>query len=251
MYAGDSLETALRELAAAGFGAVDLWAAPRSCQHVDPLTDDPDRLCQLLADLGLRPAALSVDGSDVTRTLASIDFAAAIKAPVVVTGAGARALPDVATHLRPLLKRAAARGVVVALGNRTNTALESLAELQDLLSALDAPSLGIAYAPAHSYVCGESPEIVVQALGARIAFLCAGDVPPRFHRGSRESFWVEPEGQVPGAGCLDFASILRALRQAGYQGYADVVWFGAESWDLPRITAALRSAARFLAGYLG
>lgn len=250
MYAGYPLETALRELSIAGIRAVDLWAAPRLCLHVDPLADDPAVIRRLLDDFGLLPAALSIYGSDVTRALAAIDFAAAIRAPVVVTGAGVRSLAEAIGYLGPLVKRAASRNVIVAPENHIDSPLESLAEMQGLLVALDSPSLGITYAPPHSYACGECPEIVILALGSRLVFFYPWDIPQNYRRGSRESFWSDPEGQMPGRGGLDFDVIFRALRGIGYTGYANLVWHGSRDWELQEITSAICVAARFVAKFL-
>jgi len=131
----------------------------------------------LLADFGLRPAALSLYGNDVTRALAGIDFAAAIQAPLVVTGAGVSGPAEAIGYLGPLLKRAATRGVLVAPENHVNSPFESLAEIEGLLSSLDSPHLGVAYAPPHSYACGESPDVVIQALGSRLVFFYSWDIP--------------------------------------------------------------------------
>ena len=249
VYAGYSLETALAEISRAGFRAVDLWAVPRLCVHVDPLQDDAERIRRLLDNYGLRPAAISLYGSDVTRALAGIDFAAAIGARVVVTGAGVRSLDEAIEYLKPLIRRAEARKVIVAPENHVNSPLELLAEMTGLLSALGdrrEGSLGVTYAPPHSFACGEEPDKVILALGQRIAFLYPWDVPRGYRKGSRASFWSNPEEQLPGRGCLDFARIFSCLRDVGYSGFASVVWHGARDWELPRITATLREVSDFL-----
>jgi sugar phosphate isomerase/epimerase len=249
IYAGYSLETALGEIARAGYRAVDLWAAPRMCVHVDPLQDDAARVRRLLDEHGLRPAALSLYGSDVTRALAGIDFAAALGAKVVVTGAGVRSLAEGIEYLKPLTRRAEARKVVVAAENHVDSPLELLAEMSGLLQALDGRRegpLGIAYAPPHSFACGEEPENVILGLGKRISFFYSWDVPTGYRRGSRARFWSDPYGQLPGSGSLDFDRIFAALRDVGYSGFASVVWHGALDWELHRITSTLRAAADFL-----
>jgi sugar phosphate isomerase/epimerase len=253
IYAGYSLETALAEIARAGFRAVDLWAVPRLCVHVDPLQDDAERVRRLLDNFGLRPAALSLYGSDVTRALAGIDFAAALGASVVVTGAGVRSLDEAVEYLKPLIRRAEARQVVVAPENHVNSPLEFLAEMNGLFDALDdrrGHSLGITYAPPHSFACGEEPDKVILALGQKVAFFYPWDVPRGYRRGSRESFWSNPDGQLPGSGCLDFARMFASLRDVSYSGFASVVWHGARDWELPRITTALREASDFLLNHI-
>ncbi len=250
MYAGYSLETALAEISRVGFRAVDLWAVPRVCVHVDPLQDDAGRIRRLLDDFGLRPAALSLYDSDVTRTLAGIDFAAAIGAQVVVTGAGVRSLDEAIEYLTPVARRAEARQVVVAPENHVNSPLESLAEMTGLFAALDGKfgerSLGITYAPPHSFACGEDPDKVILALGRRVAFFYPWDVPRGYKKGSRASFWSNPDEQLPGRGCLDFDRMFASLRDVGYSGFASVVWQGSRDWELPRITTALQAASDFL-----
>ena len=202
VYAGYSLETALAEIARVGFRSVDLWAVPRVCVHVDPLQDDAERIRRLLDDFGLRPAALSLYDSDVTRSLAGIDFAAALGAKVVVTGAGVRSLDEAIEYLKPLVRRAEARQVVVAPENHLNSPLESLAEMTGLFDALDGKcgesSLGITYAPPHSFACGEDPDKVILALGRKVALFYPWDVPLGYKKGSRESFWSNPDQQLPG-----------------------------------------------------
>jgi sugar phosphate isomerase/epimerase len=254
IYAGYSLETALAEIARVGFRAVDLWAVPRVCVHVDPLQDDAERIRRLLDSFGLRPAALSLYGSDVTRALAGIDFAAALGAEVVVTGAGVRSLDEAIEYLKPLARRAEARQIVVAPENHLNSPLESLAEMTGLFDALDGrcgSSLGITYAPPHSFACGEDPDKVILALGKRVALFYPWDVPRGYRKGSREVFWSNPDDQLPGQGSLDFTRMFASLRDVGYSGVASVVWQGSRDWELPRITTALRAASDFLVRHIG
>ncbi len=249
LYAGYPLETALRELARAGFQAVDLWGAPRLCPHVDPVGDDPARLRQLLSEFGLRPATLSLHGSDVTRALAGIDFAEAIGAPLVVASVAAESLGEVGDYLRPLLKRAAVRSVGVAVENHAGSPLQSLAEMRELLSAMSSPHLGIAYAARPSLARGEPPDAVIRALGPDVALFYACDAPPGYRHGSRELLWSDSADQAPGD--LGLPAAFEALHEVSFCGYADIICRGPEGWDLPRITASLRAASRLVASHLG
>ena len=204
IYAGYSLETALAEIARVGFRAVDLCAMPRVCVHVDPLQDDAERIRRLLDDFGLRPAALSLYGSDVTRALAGIDFAAALGAPVVVTGRCVRSLDEAIEYLKPLTRRAEARQVVVAPENHVNSPLESPRGDDRPHPCLRRPVATRSASPTRLRTrspAARSPIRSSSRSAEKVAFFYPWDVPRGYRRGSRERFWSNPDDQLPGRGC--------------------------------------------------
>lgn len=71
------------------------------------------------------------------------------------------------------------------------------------------PALGIALAPFHVMGNGESVPEAIEAIGPKLLFFYA---------------WQRAAGmaELPGDGTLDFAPVLRALRQVGYTGYVNI-----------------------------
>jgi sugar phosphate isomerase/epimerase len=141
-----------------------------------------------------------------------------------------RALEQVAASLRRCCDAAAADGVRIALEpiNRYETALvNTVAQGLQLLECVGAPNLGLLLDTFHMNMEEPSIEASITAAAGSILHFHVADS-NRWH---------------PGAGHLDFASILEALRYTGYLG-----WVSGEFMPVPDAATAAANGIRFLRG---
>ena len=115
----------LEALRAVGISAVDLWSIPGWAEHVRLDADDPTAIAAELQQTGLHPCALSLYTRDPQRLQMGVEFAAKLKAPMVVNGTVGRDWDELATFLRPALNAAAQTGVRLAIENHTDTLLDA------------------------------------------------------------------------------------------------------------------------------
>jgi sugar phosphate isomerase/epimerase len=236
LYGEQSLERACAELAAAGVEAVDLWHVRGWCEH---LRDGAAAVRATLRAHGLRLEAVSAFGASEAELAALLPAAAELGAHAVVTGS---APPGVtvaafAERMRPLVERAAALGVRLAIENHGQATIDSLASMVELAELLPIPALGYALAPIHLWNRGEETAEAVLRLRERIAFMYIWDWGP-----TAQARWKDPQEQFVGTGRIDFRPVFSALRAIGYDRPLCVFAHGPEHWPPERTTRELRAA---------
>jgi D-psicose/D-tagatose/L-ribulose 3-epimerase len=207
-------------------------------------------LGERLEELGLERLAVSARGPDenpialepdvraeaVAATMANVDSAAALGAPLVCGPLGAPlgvfsgAAPTVAEKARAVsflcevAPYAAENGVTIALEylNRfemylTNTA----ADLAELVREVDHPNVRMMYDTFHAHIEEKDP---------REALRACGDVLVHFHAS-------ENDRGTPGAGQVEWDATFVGLREIGYDGWIVIEAF---SDTLPELAAATR-----------
>jgi sugar phosphate isomerase/epimerase len=132
---------------------------------------------------------------------------------VRVFGGESPALDDIARRLEPVLARAAALGVTVAL--ETHDGFSSAARVGELLRLVDNPSFAALWDVHHPYCVGESPDEVLHALGDRVHLVHVKDA-----RRRGDAWELVPLG----AGDVPVRESLAALDAAGYDGWLTVEW---------------------------
>lgn len=266
-----SLEEAISEIAAAGFGAVEILA---DSPHADPgelvgsvgaelarrVRGQLERLGLSVSNINnncsfsywrdappepyfepslISPSALH-RADRAERIRRSIDFASAIGAPAVsiTTGKCLGAVsPEVADRLLgetlpPLLEYADRRGVNVGIECEPGLYVEWASELRGWIDRLGHPRLGANLDTGHSHVLGESMMEAFGLLRGRIWNLHVEDLPGRKHY-----------HMVPGTGSFPFEELMSAARATGYAGPATV--------ELYTQTERPSEAARASMGFLG
>lgn len=219
----------------------------------EPLLLDLPAVRKLLADTGLPVPAIGTgqafladglslsDPDDTVRARAiarvetHIDLAAELDALVIFGLILGRVKPGLtlqdarqraAEALRLLAKKAAGRGVrfVVEPINRYETDLvNTVAEAQRLLDMTGADNVGILFDTFHANIEEPQLEASLKACGPRLWHVHVAD----------SNRWA------PGAGHIDFASIVATL---GEMGYGE--WISAEILGKPDLPAAMALAAR-------
>jgi sugar phosphate isomerase/epimerase len=165
---------------------------------------------------------------------AAIELARDVRADTVrVFGGDVADLDDVARRLEPLL----VPDVTVAI--ETHDHFASAIRVAELVALVGNPSFAAVWDLHHPTRVGESPQIVIDALGPAIRLVHVKDA-----RRRGEDWELVPlgEGELPVGECLDL------LRASGYEGWLTVEW--EKRWHphladpeiaLPHELAALRA----------
>lgn len=212
-----STEQAVREIAAAGYTGTEVFDG-----NLAAYADRPDRLRDLLGEHGVElvsvytganfiyPDILADELDKVTR---ACELAVTFGASRLVVGGGARrsagTRPADYDQLAAALDRvhdvAATHGLVASYHPHLGTIVESPDELAQLL-----PRTRIAFCPdtAHLAAGGGDPAALIRQYGDRIAHVHLKDV-------RLDPFEFLPLGQ----GSLDFADIVAAVREVGYDSW--------------------------------
>jgi sugar phosphate isomerase/epimerase len=245
-----NLETNLAKIAGWGYDGVELAIR-------DPRLIDAGELCELVARHGLAVPAIGtgqawgeerlsfsdpdpgVRRAAVERALSHIPLAARLNA-VIIIGllrgvvqpgvAFGQAWDWVADALRECCVAAGREGVRIALEplNRYETPLvNTVAQGLELIGEVAAPNLGLLFDTFHANIEEPGIEASLAACGPRLYHVHVADS-NRWH---------------PGAGHLDFARFLAALRETGYAG-----WVSGEFMPLPDADAAAARGIRHLRG---
>lgn len=246
-FKGD-LEANLRRVAGLGYQGAELAIR-------DPRLVDADGLTRMLEAVGLAVPAigtgqawaeegLSFTNADpavrqaaVVRICSHLPLAARWGAVVILGLIRGTVFPGVQRQqamdwlvaaLRQCAAEAADQGVRLALEpiNRYETALiNTVAQALELVQAVGSPSFGLLLDTYHMNIEEPSIEGSIAAAGERIHHFHVAD----------SNRWY------PGAGHLDFASILAALESTGYQG-----WVSGEFLPQPDAATAAQRAIAYL-----
>jgi sugar phosphate isomerase/epimerase len=237
-----SIETAAREFSAAGIGGITVWRDAlhgRDIAATGRMLRERNLAVVSLCRGGFFPA-LTAAGRQAALddNLRAIDEAAALGAPQVVLVCGAVPGQSLAESRRQIcdgiaacLPHAAAAGVQLAIeplhpmyaGDRS--AVNTLAQANDMAEALDSPWVGVAVDVYHLWWdadlqsqirrCGEN--------GNLLAFhLCDWKTP---------TLDLLNDRGLMGEGCIDLKQIRGWVEEAGFKGYNEVEIFSNIYWQ--------------------
>jgi sugar phosphate isomerase/epimerase len=242
LFAAASRRDAIRAIAAAGYEAVDLWASPRLCEHVDVRADDPQVVLAEVAEHGLRVNALTLYARDHDHLRAGLEWAGAAGVERVVFHPFG---DDFLDFVVPYVARAAELGVEVALENHIDCPIDSIASARWWLDRIGASNVGLALASPHAVAIGEGFERTLAALADHVRLLYVWDVPKACTGVAwlREHWWDHALEQLPGYGSVDFAEVARIAPDVE----ASVSVHGCERWPLERTRSELVRARLYLA----
>lgn len=189
---------------------------------------DPARERAVLAAARDALAALVTFGG---RLLVLIDRPCSARAATAGRTADASRLGDPAWRamidsIRRVAETAGGVGVRVVFHPHAGSCVEFADEIDRLLAELPADEAGICLDTGHALYAGSDPVTFIQDYGRRIEHLHIKDVDPSRHAGAMEAradFWSTMTAGVfcpAGHGALDVEALARALRAAGYGGYA-------------------------------
>ncbi len=235
------LEIAVREYADAGVGAITVWR-----EHLEPIGGN--EALSILDASGLAVASLCRGGFfasssadaraaaiDDNRT--AVDEAQAIGAPLIVLVCGSAAdqaldlsRGQIAEGIAAVLPHAEAAGVKLAIEPLhpmyadTRSAINTLAQTNDMVEQLDSSSVGVAVDVYHTWWDPELEAEIRRAGDSIFAFhVCDWRVPTRDMLNDRG---------MMGEGCIPIKQIRSWIEAAGFDGWVEVEIFSDEYWEL-------------------
>jgi len=228
-----SHDEALQGIAEAGYSAVELSAVPGWTEHVD-LDADQGELRRKLEGYGLEPVSLS----------AHSDLTTADGIPIVNTAVGGHQSADeneaaFLANIGAMADAAEQAGIAIGLEIHGDI-MASGAVTLPLLEKIGRDSVGINYDTANVvYYSGDTavedlPKVVDKLVHVHL-------------KESKGGKGVWDFGEI-GTGDVDFAGVIRILRDAGYDGpYSVEIEFSGEPWPpLPEVNAAMRGSREHL-----
>lgn len=203
--------------------------------HSVSLDDDPMEMKEVLERYGVHPSGLSSHCPlmrpeiSVPYLQKAIRLAAAIGAPVVNTDEGIRpawmTLED-AFHvmkytLTVVLRTAERYGVYVGIEphqsiSRTTEGLLRLATL------VESPRLRVNYDTGNAYLAGEDPYEGLKAVARLLVHVHAKDIALQQAEAEKGKTTGTPVGCACGDGVIDWAKVIKILRDADYDGVLSV-----------------------------
>lgn len=212
-----SMEQAVKDIASAGYTGTEMFDG-----NLAAYADRPNDLRDLLSGNGLELVSVytganfiypEILADELDKVRRSCELAVTFGASRLVVGGGARRAagtrPDdydrLAAALDDVHELAGAQGLVASYHPHLSTIVESPDELAQLL-----PRTQIAFCPdtAHLAAGGGDPAALIRQYGERVAHVHLKDVQ------------LDPLNFLPlGKGSLDFADILRAVNEVGYDSW--------------------------------
>ena len=141
---------------------------------------------------------------------------------------GDRAWRAMIGTIRLVAETAGGVGVRVVLHPHAGSYVEFADEIDRLLADLPADEAALCLDTGHALYAGNEPVALIEDYGSRLEHLHIKDVDPRRHAGAMNAgadFWSTMAAGVfcpAGDGSLDLKALARAMRAAGYEGYATV-----------------------------
>ncbi len=226
-YRSLGLEEACRRISRLGFTGIDIWAhfewAGPTCEHLEEglLKMGPERFAALLKDCQLQLFAASCYGPGIDKFVAPL---AQLGGCVLIRGSRpaerlerrtsslAELRKEMKSFLESLQKEielAAQHNCTLAIENHSGRSLLNRLDSIRVFTELNrSPHLGIALAPYHVQLNGESVEQAIRACGDQLKFFYA---------------WQHGEGtqQLPGIGPTDLQPWIAALADIKYGGFVN------------------------------
>ena len=146
-------------------------------------------------------------------------------------------------YISKLVEQAESRGITLAIKVHVGTPVDKTATLIKILDEIDSPALGVTIDTREFCRAGDDISEAIAKIGKRIVHVHFRDYPrreqmpttvsPTYTGFGQWEPWLPPvELQIPGRGGIDFAKILRLLKNIGYDGAVDLVMTGAFTYPL-------------------
>ncbi len=244
LFGAVDLETALDQIAFAGYEYVELAAIAGMCEHLS-LDSDPSRVKGLVTERGLTATAIEAATTDPDRLRGIFELARALEIQIVNIGSGGKSEDEESTrasiaHIRELAGLAGEHDVRLAVKPHVGQAIYNGATAMRLMDEVSEPALGLNFDPSHLFRADEEPAEIARRWGPRILTShfrdCAG----------RERQVGPPPTQIPGRGIVDIPGTLAALRSVGYDGPLNLEVIGAKDYTLAQAGSVAAEARGYL-----
>ncbi len=229
LYGGLSLTEILPEVRKAGAVAIDLWPKMHGTQREEADAWGHERMADALRQHQSSLALTTRFDLGPFGLADEIKYVASFGGRLIVTGGKGQAglagpalkeeVRRLVEAMRPTLAIAAATGVQIAIENHSNNVINSPDSLLWMLEFAQGLPLGVALAPYH---LPQDPALLaglIRKFGDRLLLFYAWE----YGRGCMKPMPIEEElMQMPGRGGLDYAPILRVLRDTHYAGWTEI-----------------------------
>ena len=229
LYGGLSLTEILPEVPLTGANVIDLWPRKHGTQREEADEWGRARLTEALKRHGVSLGLTTRFDLGPFGLAEELKYVAAMGGRMIVTGGkGAVGLagPELKEEVRrfvesmkPTLALAGEAGVQVAIENHSNNLINTPDSLRWMLEFSPGQPIGVALAPYH---LPQDPELLaglIREMGPRLLLFYAWE----YGRGCMKPMPLEEElMQMPGRGPLDYAPLLRALRDIRFDGLTEI-----------------------------
>lgn len=232
MYGDMPLKTVLGEIAAAGCESVDIWRKVHAT-HREQITEMGDDAFQSL--LKEQKTKMSVSTCYPLGPFKQDDELRWVNqngGHMTVCGSGSMGEKDPVgdeakkqvkaffEKLKPHYELAEELGVTMAIENHKNSMLSSPDSIRYFAEMNPSKNVGIAFAPHHLHdAVEEIPKLIRECGKENLPFIYFQE----YHKSSKEKMSEQEQlKQMPGFGTLDYMPILAALRDAQFDGLAEI-----------------------------
>ncbi len=248
LFAAFDLETAMRQIARAGYDGVELSAIKGMCEHLDldSYKGQIERIKSLAADNELELLAIEEAALDEERLLRCFDAAAQLGIPVVNVGPGGKSgMEEDFLHqtdlLQALSERAVAFGVKLCAKAHIGQCIDATPSTLRAMARIESPGFGVDMDPSHIFRAGEDPVEALSAVIGRVAHVHIRDCARPTDPGPGK-----PELQACGRGGIDLFGYVKVLHESGLHVAADLEVIGAGDYDLEQVTTIAAESRGYL-----
>ncbi len=115
-------------------------------------------------------------------------------------------------ELKPVAEHAEKEGVLLLVEPEPGLLIETAEQFEEFMRHIDSPAVALNFDIGHMYCVGEDPAAALRRLARFVRHIHLEDIAAtRVH-----------QHLVPGEGAIDFAAVLRAVRDIGYNGWVTV-----------------------------
>lgn len=247
LFAGYDLETAMKQIAWAGYDGIELAAIKGMCEHLelDRWKSQVNQIEELSEQYGLELLAMEEAALDETRLLLAYEAAAALGIPVVNVGPGGKS--DVEEDfqrqtdlLQKMADRAVEFGVTLCCKAHVGGAIYNTPTTLRAMAKITSPGFGVDMDPSHIFRANENPVEALQAVISRVKHVHIRDCAAQTQGPGA------PELQICGRGKIDLFGYVRVLHQAGIEVAADLEIIGAKNYELGQVVAIAAESRGYL-----
>ncbi|MFC1735581.1 sugar phosphate isomerase/epimerase family protein [Candidatus Hydrogenedentota bacterium] len=233
LFAPHDLETAMQQIAWAGYDGIELSAIHSMCEHLDPTRwrEQADTIKSLAGDLGL--ALLSMEHARLDEGPLTLAFEAAqgIGIPVVNCGPHGKSHNEddfqrMTDHIARMAEKAETCGVTLCVKAHVGACIFDTPTTLRAMEKIKSPAFGVDMDPSHIHRANENPAEALPQVLSRVKHIhirdCLG----------RQKGPGAPCDQACGRGDIDLGGYFKAMVDGGYDGPVCLEVIGAKEYSL-------------------
>ncbi len=246
LFGLEPLEEILSVAKSTGAEWIDLWPLKHGNQREQVDAMGSDKFVELLKKYEIKLGLTTRFDLGPFGLENEMKFVSGLGGTAIVTGPGGpkglkgddlkKAIDAFHERLKPHVAAAEKHGIVMAIENHSNMLLDTPDGLRYFVDGIRSPSLGIALAPYHLPQETTLLADLIRHCGSKLAVFYAW----QHGKGCMTKLPKDEEmEQLPGRGPLDFAPLLSALDEIGFNGFTEVFMH-----PFPRGTPILENVPR-------